>query len=205
MKLAYGTALACAIGPLVTGMSIYIAWRVTDDDGLVGAGLLNIYVGLACFVLGILALIRFWHEGKHKAGYPRKRLEMLTAACGLLLFANFPAALVIASKAAVDMASYTVVVHNKSSDAIQEMTVMGGGKHLHFGSISPSETATHRFWIDHDGALELTAQHNDTTYQHELDGYVTHGIGNYVMVTVTNDKITSVDATGITKATKLAP
>lgn len=183
MKGAYRAALACGVLPLAAGTSIFALWVVTRWEWLMPAGVFTLFLGLALFVVGALALARFCWLGL-RMPEPPPGFWRATAIAAALLLSNFPAAGTIIWKVGDLYSRYTVVVRNESGRALEDVRISGGGCEAVFGTIAPGEEERRSFLIQHDGQLEI---HADGLGRQTIVGYVTNSMGGHTTVTVHPD------------------
>jgi hypothetical protein len=90
-------AYGCAIGPMVAGLSILLAFAFTRDDKLVGAGIAMLAFGFAVVSIGFNLVYEYGQKCNRmmEQGQMIERLPRWPAL--LLLWLNFPAALVCAA------------------------------------------------------------------------------------------------------------
>ncbi len=170
----------CGASPLVAGVSVFLLWVLTRRDWLMGAGLFVLFVGLALFAVGTLALARFCWLAL-RAGEPPPGFWRSTAFAAALLLSNFPAAGAIIWKVDDLYTRYTVVVRNATGNTLEDVRVSGGGCEAVFGAIAPGDEARRSFLIQHDGQLEI---HADGLRRQTIVGYVTNSLGGHTTVTV---------------------
>jgi len=180
MNRAYGIALTCGAVPLLAGISIFALWLVTRTGGI------------AILLVGSVSLARFFWLGSRMPGFPRRRLWLSTVGGASLLLSNFPVAGGISAAVIAIETRYTVVVHNASRQALDSVSVVGGGCDEFLGSIRPGGDARQSFWIQHDGELEFRATSGTTVYRETIEGYVTNSMGGHTTVTVNSDGTISV-------------
>ena len=78
MKFAYRVALICGGFPLLFGISIFLLWLITRWEVLIFAGISTIFVGLAFFLIGAIALARFCRIAFRSPDRPRRRIWLST-------------------------------------------------------------------------------------------------------------------------------
>ncbi len=187
MNRAYQIALACGLVPLVVGTSIFVLWLVTRWNWLIPTGMLTIAAGMVVVGTGLVALLRYVWISRDDASVKPRRRRLATLLCAALLLVNFPAAAGITVAAIAIETSYTVIVHNATDRPLQNVHVVGGGRDIDLGTIGPRGSARRRFWIKHDGILELSAMSGAHPLSEQIDGYVTSGMGGRTTVTVGRD------------------
>jgi len=192
MKRVYRIAVICGFIPLLVGISIFVIWLITRSDWLMLAGLLTIYGGIALFVVGAIALFRFWFMAHREPDYSKKKRWIATVLCFGLLLINFPVALGIVNAAIRIETRYTVVIRNASSQPVNEIRIFGGGCSKSLNSIRGGGTGEVSFWIEHDGQLQFEAVSGGRQIEGIVDGYVTNGEGGYVTITIKPDHTISI-------------
>ena len=119
-------AIACAGIPLTVGTSIYLLWRMTSWTGLELAGVWTIGIGICLFLIGSLLLLsEFVFSKSSRRNWARK------LGIGILLLANFPAALFFVDSA-VEVSNRTryviEVVNNTEHDVTSFRVISDKGK-----------------------------------------------------------------------------
>jgi hypothetical protein len=165
-------AIGCGAIPLMAGTAIYFTWRLTQLDLMMLLGMLNIFVGLALFVVGIGCLIYQKHRELCAGRSVAKRRNAVVAA---LLLANFPAAAVYGVSAIDVMSRFTVRIVNNSGDTISSVEIQGNGFKDEVGPMRAGDHA--RFHIRNfgEGGVEFIARQQNRVTQGELSGYATGG------------------------------
>jgi amino acid transporter len=188
VKASYRVALVCGALPLVAGTSIFALWLATRWEWLMAVGAFALFLGLALFAVGALALARYcWLALRMPE--PPPRFWTATAVAAALLLSNFPVAGLILRKVFDLESRYTVVVRNESREPRESVHVMGRDRvYVDFGTVPPGGAATRWFRIRHEGPLELHDASGTTT----IDGYVTAGQGGRAIVTIRPDGEVSV-------------
>ena len=177
-------AVLSGLLPLLIGVSLFLLWIITRWDWLMLAGAIALYGGLASFVIGAIALVRYCWAACRSADPSRRNWVPAAVACAALLLMNFPTAGgIIAAVIAIET-RYSVVVHNASPHALSDVRVYGGGCEADLGTIPPGGFARRSFWIQRDGELEFRAASSSTTHHLLIDGYVTNGMGGRTEVVV---------------------
>jgi len=185
-------AVLSGLLPLLIGVSLFVLWIITRWDWLMLAGAILIYGGLASFVIGSIALVRYCWAACRSADPPRRKWVPSALACAALLLSNFPTAGgIIAAVIAIETC-YSVVVHNDSQQSLSDVRVYGGGCEADLGTIPPGGHAQRSLWIKRDGELEFRAVSSSTTHQVTIDDYVTSGIGCRTVVVINPDGTVSV-------------
>jgi hypothetical protein len=178
-------ALICGATPLIVGFAIYISWRLTRAEWLMGAGLANIPAGLLMFLVGVVCLSM--RSTKLSIGAPddvHRRRSKLRKLAWVLLTANFPAALLITLSSIDVETRYTVTVINESSAPIRSFLVSGPGVRAEMGPISPNGKAKEHLRFSGDGSLEFAAHLVESKTNGVIEDYVTGGLGGRNIVRV---------------------
>ncbi|NOX54518.1 MAG: hypothetical protein GXP27_08780 [Planctomycetes bacterium] len=191
MGRAYRIALICGACPLTFGVAIFLLWLLTRWQWLMTAGVYTICGGLVAIVAGVVALAFFYEAASQTPTISRRRLCLSVAVCASLFLSNFlVAGGIIAAVIAIETC-YTVVVHNSSTERLEDVRVFGGGCDEWLGAIPPGGTARASFWVQHDGVLRFRARSAAKTYS-ETIGYVTNGMGGHTIVTVNREGTVSI-------------
>ena len=119
-------AIVCAGIPLTVGTSIYLLWRLTSWTSLELAGVSTIGIGICLFLIGSLLLLsEFVFSKSSRRNWARK------LGIGILLLANFPAALFFVDSA-VEVSNRTryviEVVNNTEHDVTSFRVISDKGK-----------------------------------------------------------------------------
>ncbi len=119
-------AIACAGMPLIVGTSIYLLWRMTSWTSLELAGVWTIGIGICLFLSGgLLLLLELVFSKSSRTNWARK------LAIGILLLANFPAALFFVDSA-LEVSNHTryliEVVNNTGHDITSFQLISDKGK-----------------------------------------------------------------------------
>ena len=171
MKAADGIAWACGLVPLVVGVSIFLAWLVTDADELILAGLITLVVGIVLFWVGMAAL--FSSE--------RSLFKLTRRPQAVVLLLNYVVAAGIVAAVGYLGSRYTIVVDNRSAEPLVEVR-LSGCHEADLGSVPPGGTAKESFRVKREGALEFQATVGNTTLAETADGYVVAGSESRVTV-----------------------
>lgn len=168
-------AIACGAIPLIAGTAIYFTWRVTRWESLELFGLLNIFVGLALFVVGVGCLLRQTLQGESsKEQQPHSaRLQSSVVAC--LLLVNFPAALVYGISAIDVMSRTTIRIVNESGREFDAISFQGAGVDKRVGPMSPRDYERIYVRASCEGGIEFVASQGGREIKGELIGYVAGG------------------------------
>jgi len=196
MNRAYRLALACGAIPLLMGVSVFLLWLITRWDGLMVAGMVTLCGGMALFLIGVVALMRYWSLASQTPDIPSRHLRRSTFLCAGLLLLNFPVAGGIVAAVIAIETCYTVVVENDSHRPLEGVRVFGGGCDEQLGTIPAGSSVRQWLWIRHDGTLELRALADGASYHETIDGYVTNSMGGHTTVTIHADGTISFGGTG---------
>lgn len=178
-------AFVFGLTPLFIGTLIFIAWLRVRLDWLETAGLITIVVGFVLFLGGLLALLL--HLIRENDNERRARSMCFWQSCiaGGLLFANFPAALLYCHSALELKTSYTVVVHNQSSQPVDSFVVRAPGIDEELGPIGPNQLKQLAMHFRGDGPLQIVCRQEEVLFEGKLEGYVTSGVGGMKTVRIT--------------------
>lgn len=174
----------CGALPLMIGVIIFGLWVWTRSDGLISAGIFTIYGGLASFALGSLSLFSYILAARKSAEFPRPLVWRSALKASALLLSNFPAAFAIVVAAILIETRYTVTIQNQTSSSATDLRIHGGGCDIAIANVSPHDSTSRSFWIQHDDRLEFSLQLNGQERTHIIEGYVTHGQGGSKTVTI---------------------
>jgi hypothetical protein len=178
VKRAYRLALICGAAPLAVGAAIFLLWLVTRWDQLVVAGVATIYGGVACFAVGLGALVRYYILATRAAEpVPRRKLGSDLAVALLLLFANYPLALGIIGGAMAIETRYTVIVRNDTTQPLAPVRIEGGGAKVSIVTLAPQERTERTLWFQAPGELRLETTLGEKKVSAVIEGYVTRGLG----------------------------
>lgn len=144
LPVAVAVALVCGVVPLVLGCGIFLVWCASGSAAMTLAGALNIYLGLAMFVVGVIALVWYFF----RAASEREEGGIgLACVAVVLLLANFPVCALVMQgvfrvdsgrRALEELEQRTLHVVNVSGTAANELRPENAG----FRSISlPSGNA----------------------------------------------------------------
>jgi len=184
MNRSLHVAALCGVLPLLVGVLLFVVWVITRWDWLMLGGLFTLYVGLACFIVGVIALAQYCWQVSRAPDPPRQKWGGSVIACAALLISNFPAAGGIVAAVIAIKTCYAVVVRNASQQSISDVCVYGGGCQADFGSIPPGGVARRWLWIQQEGELEVSADIGSKTYRSTLDPYVCPSMGGAATVVI---------------------
>lgn len=186
-RLALRVAIICGALPLLAGTGAFGLWRATGSDAFATLGALILYGGVALFMVGCLALIRYlWLAGRQK-NLSLARVVWTSLGTAVLLLANFPVAGACILGAIHYTTRYTVEVRNDSAKPMSQVRVSGAGTDEFIGIIEPGATVFLELWFDREGQLELFASKAFEDEVVLLDGYVCGGLGGNAIVTLESD------------------
>lgn len=137
---------------------------------------------LICF--GITVTFCLYPSCQKSAELPRPLVWRSALKAGVLLLSNFPAAFAIVVAAILIEARYTVTIQNQTSSSATDLRIHGGGCDIIISSISPHDSASRSFRIQHDDRLKLSLMLNGQERTHTIEGYVTTGQGGSKTVTI---------------------
>ena len=181
-------ATVCGALPLATGTLIYLCWRVTRWDWLIGAGLILIAVGLVLFFVGAVSLLAGATRDVHRGSIPGQRWRRQVAAAGCLLLLNFPAAVFYLYSAEDVMTRTTIDVINDSNTAIESFVLEGPGIQKEVGPLAAGQHV--RRYLQFRGAeiCSFVAKEQGIEFHGVIDGYVCSSIGGQATIRVTGPK-----------------
>ena len=143
-------AIACAGIPLTVGTSIYLLWRMTSWTSLELAGVWTIGIGICLFLIGSLLLLsEFVFSKSSRRNWVRK------LAIGILLLANFPAALffVVSAVEVSNRTRYLIeVVNNTEHDVASFLVISDKGKKA-IGPIAVGSSAKTEIQVSRNDCL----------------------------------------------------
>jgi hypothetical protein len=166
-------SIALGASPLIIGTVIYSTWRLTRWQWLEMMGLMTILIGLIAFLSGAVCLILHL-KSESRTGRTSPLNALLVAG---LLIANFPAAIFYTSSAIDISTRYTIRVYNDSDHQIESFMILGPGIETEIGPISSGKKAIQHNHPTTDGSLRFSARQHGLTFDGELEGYVTVGLG----------------------------
>lgn len=166
LRIAY----ACAIVPMVTGISIYLLWLITDWDALEMVGLYTIVFGFAFFVMGMVALLAALYVARKIPGLDRKAFNNRAWMAAGLLFVNFPICISITAAASYSMSAYRLTLDNQSGEDLHNLKITGGGTEESIPSLPSGKSVKRTLHFQQEGALTL--QLGPKVAPILIDGYV---------------------------------
>ncbi len=161
-------ALFCGAAPLVAGTIIITLFLTTYYQSLMGAGIVNILVGLVLFVVGVISLVVYrWLSPRmeYRSAWQMKSGPRVA----LLLLANFPSCWLCIHWARES----PVTVVNQTGVAIDSFTFIDWNSNkIEYGSIGMG--ASRRAWIFPPGGgnLHYTAITSGGMIEGEADIYL---------------------------------
>jgi hypothetical protein len=192
MNQAHRVALFCWAAPLIVGVIEFFVWVKTREPVLMAIGTAILFAGTALFFFGMIALMRGHAIAAESIRDNKPSPWGKTALITLLLLTNFPIAGAIIFAAIEVQTSYSVVVHNKTTNEIEDCRLEMNGRVERFGKITAGATASRTFWIRGDGSLIFVASINGVQRRETIDEYVTNSLGGRKMVTIEEDFTISV-------------
>jgi len=184
-------AIFCGGLPLVTGLALCgLYLTVATDKGYesawMAAGLGIIFVGMAFFGLGLIALCVYFFKGRKTGLEMRKLVENCVLAL-LLLFSNFPVALACTWVANQEMSAYRLHFTNESTEALEQLLVTWPGDKAVIDELQPGESYTLVLHTSGDGAVSFNAMQGGESCEGILVGYVTPNLGGQTEVAFIGD------------------
>lgn len=180
MTKSLKAAIVCGIAPLVTGLCVYLVWRITRIDGLMLVGLWTVGVGVVAFLAGItfLAIHNFW-PARDSVARPGQSL-----AVSALLCLNFPVA-ALCFWSALDISTrYTLTVVNEGTQTVTDFEIKGAGIAHKFSAIVPGESVREHFHPNADGRLNFTAKQGVLPMAGCIEDYTTGGLGGEKIIRI---------------------
>lgn len=191
MNQAYRNAFICGIVPLTVGTSAFILWLVLPNWFMMAVMALlggpTLICGIIMFLVGGFELFCAWRQALKDPSIPRSRLRRRILTCAGLLLVNFPVAGAIFQFVSMSELRFTIEVRNDFSQPIENVLVFGGGIEASYGTLHPGESALRSFRIRRDGILEFKAHSQSACHEEIIKGYVTHGDGGLMTLTVHSD------------------
>jgi hypothetical protein len=181
-------ATVCGALPLATGTLIYLYWRVTRWDWLMGAGFITIAVGVVLFFVGAGSLLASATRDVQRPSMPGRRWRRQVAAAGCLLFLNFPAAAFYVYSADDVMTRTTVDVFNDSPSVIESFVLEGPGVHTEVGPLAAGQHIRRHLRFRGLGTLSFVANEQGIEFRGVIEGYVCYNIGGRATIRVTGPK-----------------
>jgi hypothetical protein len=174
-KSIFICALIFSLWPLVIGVSIFVLWLLTRWEILEILGAFTIYGGIISVILAFVALIGYIIAAvKAKAGLKKVALHAVIVLAAIII--NFPAAMVCVLGVDYISSIYVLTIENRTTFAIQQVTISGGGFTWNIGPIMPGDKGHIEFHIAFEGSLLFSAISNGNKIDGVLEGYVTSGL-----------------------------
>jgi hypothetical protein len=148
------------------------------------AGLVNIGVGLVLVCVGAVCLVVYSFRAS-SSGVKGWKTRALTA--GLILVANFPAAAALTLAASYILSAYLVVVENRSSWPLENLSFRSPGGEYAFGATPSKNRREQTFHFAGEGAVTYAAVLDGVPRHGIVDGYISSGIGGKVTLLVTEN------------------
>jgi len=182
-------AILCGAVPLALGVLVFAAWLATRWPWLMMAGVGVLYLGLAAFVIGTIALTRFFFSARESGLVPLAEVGRKALPAGALLLANFPAAAAILAAVVLVETTYAVTVVNASGGVLDEVRLFGGGRDVSLGSIAAGERSRADLRFRADGHLQIQVFRGTASETEIIDEYVASGRGGSMTVVVEGDGV----------------
>jgi hypothetical protein len=178
MPRALKLAILCGSLPLLVGTIIYISWRLTRVEWLMGAGLVTLFVGLVLFLVGAICLsMRSTKVSDADAAVQRKLLSLRKLAWTVLVV-NFPAACFFAWSAIEVATRYTLAIVNEQAMRIDSFIVSAPGVKVDLGPIPANGRRQKHLHFPGEGSLSFATQVGQTRTNGVIDEYVTRNLGS---------------------------
>ena len=176
--------MLCGAIPLLLGTSVYFAWRLTQWDWLIDAGLIIIYAGTAAVFVGLICL--FMHLRRESLKYhslPSSGKLQGALVAGLLIV-NFPAGALFTFSAISIYSRYTVEVVNQSGKPIDSFLISGGGVYEELGVIPAGKMAKWHFYVQTAGSLIFSARQQSMEFGGQIEGYVSEHMRGHKTISI---------------------
>ncbi len=175
-KALFICALVFSLWPLVIGVSIFFLWLLTRSSIFEYLGFLTIIGGMCSAVIAFV----FWFIYVCVAIIAMERAGKIILNAVLVIVAiiiNFPAAFACLAGVGYINSFYVLTVENRSSAAIQQVSVTGCGINKNLGPIQPGGKDRLKLRIEAEGALTFSASSDGNKIDGILEGYLTNGSG----------------------------
>jgi len=186
------TAFLCGVLPLSAGTLVFLAWLITRWDWLMVAGLVTIFLGLVCFVMGAVGLSLHLHRLGQIAPPEMRRQNWLALITACLLIINFPAAYCYTNWASDISTRYTLVVVNESGQHMKSVIVTAPGLKREFGPIQPGGQVKRHLNFFGDGRIDFKAR-TSTETSGVIDGYAMGSMGGKKVLRLKPDGAYTID------------
>jgi hypothetical protein len=166
-------AFTCGSVPALIGTLIVALWLLTHYGALTLLGLFNILLGLACTVVGGVALLVHFRPSNRNQFASTRQWLLGGAFAGAILLANFPLCAFYVWVANL----YTVRVVNATGAQVTSFVVSDPAGHAwEFGPIPAGRQKTRMLDVEGEGALSFSATVNGKVETGIVDGYITNGV-----------------------------
>jgi hypothetical protein len=186
-------ATVCGALPLATGTLIYVCWRTTRWDWLIGAGFITIAAGVVLFFVGAGSLLAGATRDVPRESIPGQRWRRQVVAAGCLLLLNFPAAAFYVRSAEDILTRTTVDVINDSPNAIESFVLEGPGIYKEVGPIAAGQQIRRHLHFRGPGTLSFVAKEQGIEFRGVIEGYVCFDVGGRATIRMTAPKIWRVE------------
>jgi len=186
---AFRLAILCGAVPIALGVLVFAAWLATRWPWLMMAGVGVLYLGLAAFVIGTIALTRYFFSARESGSVSRAETTRKSLTAGALLLANFPIAIAIMAAVVLVETTYAVTVVNASGGVLDEVRLFGGGRDVSLGSIAAGERSRADLRFRADGQLQIQVFRGTASETEIIDEYVSSGRGGSMTVVVEGDGV----------------
>ena len=174
-------ALACGLLPLLVGTLIYAIFVGTENLLMMTFGLLNIYAGMALFVVGLVCTALYFF-GERSRGVGQPKLGVRTTLLLAVLLINFPVAGALAYSALDIATTYHVEVRNESDEPLTNLVLSAPSVELSSSALPPGGEFEADLRFGGDGALMLRYELAGEPREEVIEGYVTGGWGGDALV-----------------------
>jgi len=189
MNLSKQIAYACALVPMLLGVSIFLLWLNWRSPIFQSAGLAMIVIGLILLLPGGVAFgnyVRLARQGDGQRSIWRQ-WSLYLIPC--LLLVNLPLAAGLASAAIYLENETRVTITNRTAHRLDDHTLTGGDVTFELPPLDPGESVTRTFHPAADGSFVYRWRAGDSDSA-ESFGYFTPGLGGSWQVEVQADEIT---------------
>jgi hypothetical protein len=189
--MLYRVAELCSIACGLLALAFVVVWlvvyaaRPVRSVGRLG-GMVTLFAG--AFVLVALALAVTAYVA-YPAGPEAPRLFFLTD----WLIRTIPTiAFLIGGRWIItgSLRTFRLKLHNDGPHTIAEARLEAPGAHLLFSELKPGESATKRFTLVADGAIDLMIRIGDQTHDHRLADHANRLHGEHFVATLKGDVVT---------------
>jgi hypothetical protein len=168
-------ALVCGLAPAVLGTLIIAGWLVTQSHVFELLGLVNIFVGLSCTLVGGIALITHFWRSIATGRRPVRSWLGPGVVAAVILIGNFP----LCGFYFWVSTLYSVRVVNATGATVSSFVVHDpAGQTWELGPIRPGGSSRRMLGLKGEGTVTFTATVGGSNVGGELEGYITSGMTN---------------------------